>query len=432
MRLSCILFLTIAMAFAVSARSEDHHAHPESQEEPSRHVHGTHPECPLPKTPMDIVRCAQENHPEVKRQRLFYEQAEALPDAAGQIANPELEAETAFGNSLGDQKIDGKVSLVQPLGLGGTRSARVKEAEARAKQSESDLKVVQADIKVETVLKLHRLRQLLKEKALLDETLETFTKLVSQHRSRPRLTPDQEVSLSVFEMAKSDAAMKRSTLVQEEEEIEHFFHVSTGNSLNEISKALPETPTDWPETQETPLKQLASPKLARMIADHEYALAELDSARAASWPELKVGPMLLFQSDGPFNYRSYGFQLNLEIPLFSLNGGGRAYAHKGVAATEGSMALLRKEENHERGEQLKVYRSAVAAMKEALTPVALSKKHRRLEELSFRGLVSSSLLIEAHRQLTELERSRNEKEFQALRALWKIYQIDGRVFEESL
>lgn len=51
------------LAFTVEAHAENitHAAH--SGEEGLSHVHGSHPECPLPATVQDILSCARENHP---------------------------------------------------------------------------------------------------------------------------------------------------------------------------------------------------------------------------------------------------------------------------------------------------------------------------------------------------------------------------------
>ncbi|MCC7442681.1 MAG: TolC family protein [Bdellovibrionales bacterium] len=361
--------------------------------------------------------------------RLALEKAETLKSAAGQWANPEIEAEAGFGDSLGDQQIDAQVALVQPIDIGGRRSARVQEAEAQEKQAKADVRAAEADAVIETVTRLHRVRQIDLEKALLEEAAGAFSKLVTQYRRRERLTPEQEVSLAVFEMAEADNRLKLSALIQEESAIEHFFHIATGHGLEEIRKALPERPKSWPDVTEKG-DISASPTLARLHADRDLALAELESARAHSWPEIGIGPMIQLQADGPIHQQLYGLQLRFELPVFSWNGGGRAHAHKSLAVSENAIAVKRAEETHERAEQVTIYRSAVKALKDALPTALLEKRHAEIESLSVRGLVSASLAIEAHRQRAELEMTRNEREVTAIRALWTIHKLDGRIFEE--
>lgn len=421
----CTLGASLAIAQGVHQDSDPSH-------DPIHHVHGSHPECPLPNSAQDVLRCAQEEHPEVKRAKLAQNQSEALLDAASQVPNPELESQSVFGNVLGDQQAQSQISLTQPISLGGKRGAKKAEARAVGVQSNADLKKVQAEVIIETVVKLHRLRQIEKEKGILDETVSSYAKLVSQYRSRSHLSPEQEVSLSVFEMAHADSKIRRSLLSNEDRALEHYFHISTGHGLAELSKALPSAPKNWPTLGEKSDRSSPSPTLQRLIADHEFASAELETARAHSWPDLRIGPMVQLQSAGPMRSQLYGFQINLELPFFNQNGGGRNYASKGVSRAEGSISLLKAEEAHERQEQVRVYQAALEALQSSVTSQELERKHSRIEALSVRGLISSSLAIEAHRQREELEKNRNERELKALEALWTVYKLDGRIFEESL
>lgn len=428
----CGLTLALAVSFCLQANAQEGHDDQDPSHDPIHHVHGSHPECPLPKSPMDVLRCAQEEHPDVKRAKLAAEQSKSLIEAASQIPNPEIESQSVFGRVAGDQQMQSQISLTQPFSFGNRRSAKKDEARAAEGQAFADLKKVQAEVIVETVLKLHRLRQLEREKSILDETVSSYAKLVSQYRSRPRLTPEQEVSLAVFEMALADSKIRRSVIADEEREIEHYFHVATGHGLAELSKVLPEPPKVWPNLDQVAEKRNPSPSLFRLMAEQEFAAAELESARAASWPEMRLGPMVQLQQDGPVRSQLFGVQLNLELPFFSLNGGGREYASKGLWKVEKTIELLKVEEAHERQEQVRIYRSAIEALKSSGSIAEIERKHHRVEALMIRGLISSSLSIEAHRQRADLEKSRNERELKAIEALWTIYKFDGRIFAEAL
>lgn len=426
-----MLMLAMAGPWPTAFAEEVHHDQDPSHD-PIHHVHGSHPECPLPKSPMDILRCAQEEHPDVKRAKLATEASGTLTEVAGQIANPELEVQSVFGRTLGDNQMQTQISLKQPIGLGGHRSARIREAEAGQKQAQADLKQVQAEVIVLTVRHLQRLRQLELEKATLEEAILAYAKLVSQFRGRPRLTPEQEVSLSVYEMAQADNRIRRAALLEEEREIEHFFHLSTGHGLEELKPALPDAPKKWPDI-ETRAKSLPpSPMLFRLAADQELALSQQDKARAESWPNFMVGPMVQLQNDGPIRSQLYGVHLVMDLPVFNLNGGARAHAARAVAKAEKSIVLRSAEESHERAEQVRIYQSAVRALKESGSVKDMERKHARVETLSVRGLIPSSLVIEAHRQRAELEKNRNERELRAIEALWTVFKLDGRIFEERL
>lgn len=432
-KISLLGFLGITI-YCVAAFAEEPSSHNDEDpsHDPIHHVHGSHPECPLPKSALDLVRCAQENHPDVLRAKLTAEPAHKLPDVGGQLSNPEAEVQSVFGQNLGDQQMQTQISLVQPLELGGRRSARIKEGEAKRDQAVADVREVQSGVIIQTVLNLHRLRQLVREKASIDEAIRAFGRLASQHRSRPRLPPEQEVSLAVFEMAEADYRIRKSVLVQEEREIGHFFHIATGHALDEIVTLLPMAPSVWPEVTEQAQSLGPSPSLAKLVTNQGFAVAELERARAESWPDLRVGPMIQLQADGGLRSQLYGFQLNMPLPFLSLNGAAREYATVGVASSERTIELQKRFESHERAEQVRVYRGAVQALKEAGSIQSIEKRHQKIEGLSLRGLVSSSLVIEAHRQLIELEKNIHERELKSLSSLWQIYRFDGRVFKESL
>ncbi|MGE4234103.1 MAG: TolC family protein [Bacteriovoracia bacterium] len=422
-----LLFLSV-QALAQETESD---GHPHSTDNPLNHIHGSHPECPQAKSAQDIVLCAKDWHPDARKAKAAANQAQSLPSVARQLPNPEFETQTIAGQSLGDQIIQSQISVVQPLEIGGKRGGRIKQAEARVDQANGELLEVQAEVILKTVTHLHRLRQLEKEKALLEEAIQAFSKIISQYKSRPRLPAEQEVSLAVFEMAVSDFKIKRSVVLQEERSIAHFFHVATGNSLDEIRSVLPKAPASWPDMKDK-TEELASPTIRKLLAEHELSLGEQESARGASWPNLSVGPMVQYQAQGPIQYQMYGFQLNMTLPVLSLNGGGREYAAKGVARSETNLHIQREYERHERSELLFSYETALSALKEALSDEVLDKKHHKIEQLSVRGLISSSLVIESHRQLGELQKTKNDRELKAIETLWQIYKLDGRIFKESL
>lgn len=401
-------------------------------QEGERHEHGSHPECPLPKTALDVVRCALNEHPIAKRAILASEHSKTLTDVAEQIPNPDLDIEATFGSgdSRGDSSTD--IGLLQPIEIGGKRSSRIESAKAQAATSKAEATEVQADIVRETIRNLHRLRQLDLEKSVLQNTIETLEKTIAQQNSRPALSPEQQVALSVYRMAAADARLKQSELFEEERKIEHYFHISTGHSLEELRPILPKSPDSWPELKSLEGSNNNSPALMKAMADRSLSLAELSLARSQAWPTLKLGPMARIDKSGSQSENQYGFRLMMDLPAFNLNSGGKAHALAGVQKAESLIELTRKEESHERAEQLKVYQSAVQALRDAPSLATIDKDFSKNQSLARRGVVSGALLIEFHRQRSDLIHSRNSRELKAIEALWLIHKLDGRIFTELL
>ena len=395
------------------------------------HMHGSHTECELPKTTMDVIRCAVRSNPEAQRAILATAQASTLPDAEGQFPNPELDVDIANGK---DNANSTEIGLLQKIQWGGKRSSKIDSARAQVSLAEAMQNDVQADVIRETVKNLYRLRQLEFEKSILNNTIQTLQKIISQQASRPTLPPEQQVTLSVYRMALADAKMKSAESLDEERELEHFFHVSTGHSLLELKSILPMAYENWPQISNVDKinSDLKSPAMKKALAEKDLALAELSSARANTWPELKLGAVMKKEETDNNNETLYGFRLVMDLPFFSLNSGGRAYASRGVARFEKGADLTAREDSHERIEQIKVYKSAIQSLNDAPAVQSIEKDFTRNQNLAQRGLISGSLLIEFHRQRSELIRSRNLRELKAIQALWHIRKIDGTIFSETL
>ena len=62
---------------------------------------------------------------------------------------------------------------------------------------------------------------------------------------------------------------------------------------------------------------------------------------------------------------------------------------------------------------------------------SILKDFNRSQGAVRRGLIAGSLLIELHRQRSELIHSRNGRELRAIEALWLIHKFDGRIFTEK-
>lgn len=400
-----------------------------AQRESLDHQHGSHPECPLPKTAMDVVTCALDQHPQVKRSQLAFDQTKTLVEVSRQIPNPELDLQSANGTREGVGASSTDVGLLQIIEWGGRRSSRIASAEAHGAIVGAERREVQADVVRETVRNLHRLRQVDLEKSLLIDTVETLQKMISQQMSRPALTPDQQVTLSVYRMALADARIKQSEIYEEERKLEHYFHVSTGHSLAELKLVLPEAPVTWPKLQAA--STASSPRIAKAMADRDFASARLMGERSLAWPQLRLGPMVKLERNGVQNENLYGLRLMMDLPVFNQNGAGRAHATVAVAQSETLIQLTRDEETHERTEQVKVYANAVDALKNSPAVDAIQKDFNRSQGFVRRGLISGSLLIELHRQRSELTRSRNGRELKAIEALWLIHKFDGRIFTEK-
>lgn len=421
------VFVAGLVTFSTVAQAAPGHSHTESTE----HIHGAHEECPLPKSVGDVLSCIQKRHPNLVHAQLNFQRSSQLEDVAGGWQNPEFEMEQVSGDVDSVKVKERTMAIVIPVEIGGKISARKEEARAQARLNEAEYLKTQSDVTIEAVLKLSRLRQLDIEKNLLSEAIKMYTQVVNQQKARLNLSAEQRISLSVFKMAAAEAQMSFSKLFEEEKALENYFHVTTGHSLSELRSVLPKTLKPWPKiAADIEVKQ--STEILKAKAELDLAEAQWNSAKASTWPELKLGPVIQTNETGSAKENLYGFQLSFELPIFNLNRADRSYSKIGFEGEKIHKEYVEKLENHNRAELVKVYQRIVDLLKEAPVIEDLEKISKSQATTIRQGLISAPLVIESYRQLDEFVQSRHERELKATEILWQLYNIDGKILTESL
>jgi outer membrane protein TolC len=377
-----------------------------------------------------IVKCAEGRSPEVQSAILEMERAKANIGAATQWKNPEFAVESFHGKAGSQSRSETDVSLAVPVEPGKI-GARRKVAESSVRVAEAVVLDARASVRTEIMLKLHRLRQLIHEEEIIDESIATFSKLVSQYAKRPKLSPEQQLSSTVFRLSKSDYEMRKANLSEELAALDSFFKLRVGLGLQALKNAVPPAPTKWPSVgAESDISR--SPKLAVLGAELEVANAEVSLASRESWPTLSVGPSVKLLNEGGTEDRLYGFNLSLPIPVFNANGAGRAAARAGASLSEKRKDLGRQSEQNRRAELVRIYTQSVSTLNSTQSHPEIEKRHHESERLFLQGLVPSALVIEAHRSFVDLEQSRHLRELRAIEALFNIFTLDGQLPENSL
>ncbi len=399
--------------------------------EKNQHIHGLHEECPLPKNTQDIIDCALDLHPSVKKAALIVDSTSKLELEAAQMPNPTLSSRYIRGEQNNEDVSELETNLSFTLELGDKRAKRVDFAVARNEQALVENEALKADVKMATILNLHRLRQVLEEKSLLAESSRAFAKVIEQLKKLPRLSAEQEASLTLFEMSLEETKINESELFEEERKLEHYFHVATGHSLEEIQAYLPSSPKKWPSIAKE-INEQPSPEIKKLNSLASLAMKELEVQKSKAWPDLSIGPSFAIEKEGSQDNKMIGFNIQIPIPIFQTNSGGKAYAQSELTRAQRNIALTLAEESHERFEQLKVYESAVSILNKTMNKRSLEKKHQRIENLHLRGVVSSSVFLDSLKQRLSYIKSRHSRELTALRALWSIHKYDGQIFQETI
>lgn len=384
------------------------------------------PSC-QPNSYTEFVQCAEKTSSDIRISEQQLKATSKLEDAARQWINPELEAESvAKGN-----RSETSASLLFTLRLGGKRGALINEARSELQKSQAtrDLSVQQA--RLEIMLSLYRLSQLKSEIQIEEESVSTFSKIVGQFQKRAALSPEQQVSLSVFKMAEADHQLRLTRLKADQEKLYLALVATTGISKAAIAKSLPSRKEKWPELA-VASEIDASPQTKQAEAELRLARSQKEIADADAWPELKVGPVVKAVKENSENTTFVGVGLTMPIPILTQNGGNKAYRSQKVMEAELVLDQTRRKLQSMRSDLANRYIQTVQSLKSSLSLKTVTEKHEQVEKQFFKGLVSSSLVIEAHRQLFDFEERRNASELEALESYGQLLILDNKFSEVIL
>lgn len=380
--------------------------------------------CPTPMRTQDVLLCAAGNSLGVQRAHLNEKKIKAIFTNPAPLSNPELDIDTVDGET--------EVSLTHSIDLGRTRRAQQNITHTRLREAQLLSNNEEVDVKIETFVKLHRLRQIQIEAQVAAGISTALNRSISYLRSRPALSPEQQVSLSLFQMALADSKIKNSEAVEEEILIEKFFQQTSDLTLDVLKKLLPELPTTFPDVRLPSLNEGKTNAFLRAEILKELSINELTLESANAWPELKLGPMVKFDKSNGANDKAIGLKLSFELPLFSKNRDGISAANSAVAESQALMSLALKEESTERAQLVRTYQNAFKTLTDIPSLPEVSKIVVKNESLEKRGLISSALLVESYRQQLEITKGRHGREMAVLETLLKIYKIDGKNIEGLL
>ncbi|MCB0365647.1 MAG: TolC family protein, partial [Bdellovibrionales bacterium] len=267
--------------------------------------------CSSPKTPNEFFWCLVNSHPRVQIQKAdVIVHAKAIEEAR-QLPNPELAFE---GIDNQDGGFTSEISLLQPIELGGKRSARSDVAKAQRRIAETRLLGEKERVARLVAIQLYRARQIYSEIDLVNENLETFRNIQLQYKKLGRLSPEQSVSSSVFEIAGQKMYLKKDTLEQELSRVEAAVQSILGKDAKLKISILPPLKKEWPDISTFS----PSGALVQELQDEvSLANAQLNLAQSNSWPNLSIGPKIEHQSGGTSDTR-FGFALSMPIPVLSL------------------------------------------------------------------------------------------------------------------
>ena len=388
--------------------------------------------CPSFEDSQSVVKYIVENHPQVQYLGKVGDARNNAIDEAGQRPNPELDFQYDIGDSFGEKVHNTESSLKHTFELGGKRSARIKVATSQKELFQGSLREVQEKLKIRTILNLYELKQ---NKHLLEvyaEAIGTFKKIIRVHKRRKNLSPEDTVSLTTFELAANEYDLKKNELVTRIQELNAYFIVALGGSCELSTLKFPSEKKHWPELEVSFMESEKYSKLQKAHAALKLGDATYEKERSLSYPNLQVGPFLGSTVQGNDRNAAVGVAITIDLPILNLNSGGRARALSQKIAAEKNYQNTKMKVQVEKNQWRTIYSNAVKKIKDSLSFKYVESKHQNVEKLFKRGIISTPLVIESHRQLIDFTDSLQKQQLTALEALWNIYAIEGTIMDKTI
>ncbi len=379
----------------------------------------------------EVLNCVKTNSPEIQSLNLERESMLSGSKAARRWLNPQITNQSLF-DTTASSKYEVQLGVLQTLEFGAKRAYKRNLAESLEKKADASFQIGVGEELIATGADLVRFNQVNAEIESVNEAVKTFNQLVGQFANRPRLSPEQEVSVAVYRLSKGDFLIKRNSLDREKQEILIRFKSKLDLAESDLLRITQSIKINLPSVKVSEFPEESSPEMRRIESEVASSISDLSLARSDLFSELQVGPMAQFDADGATKRQMIGFQFNLPIPVWNQNGYAISAAAQKLKAMEIRSVVEKKAVReewtrlHQNYEQFKTLLENVPSTNE------LESRHRKVEGQIYRGLVNSALVVESHRSLIDLQKSRHEAEVAALKTLWQIFLIQGKVSEIRL
>ncbi len=378
--------------------------------------------CPISNS-SELFALVKKNHPQILLNDAELESLKGDIEVAKQRVNPEFDGQSTLGDSLGRKIYTTSVSLKHTFELGSKRDARINLASKGIEFGKEVTRNQNENALIDSIVKLHRLRQIYELIPIYKEALETFKKIHRNFVKRKSLSPQQQVEKETLGLAISDYKLNVSQLEAEQVNLNRHLSFFLGLECTIPFKALPTKIFSKSKIENDSFENYSKLSAAKKMV--EVANAEYERESSLAIPNVQIGPVYEFEKDGIANTQTVGIALTMDIPFLNTNSGGKARALKGVSAARIRLRNTQMESQIDLKSWQTKYLNFSGSLKGIASRNELEKKHHKIEALFKRGIISTSLVIESHRQLISFYITRFEFEKGAVEALWNIYKING-------
>lgn len=371
-----------------------------------------------PQSANDLYKCALSRDPRIRSLSVREKEREGRGREARQIPNPVGEVE---GTSE-----ELSASIVQPIEIGGKRSARIEASEAENEISKVEEKVdfgaAALDI-VQSILKLSQTNTKLK---LLDDTKKSLANLSSRLRAKAVRTPEERTAVSLFQMQSTLIETRLIHLRREQAEAKSEVEASTGQKFEDLGAVTAYEVRKWPSldgVRSVPALNLKLKELALKRLE-----ADAKAQRGAAWPELALGPY--YSKNEQAGEENFGVKIEFGLPVWNRNRGAiqRADAEYERARVVSEYTLTRERVSLDI--VLDSYKKLVSFLSQSSSSRSLHRSVTETLQLFSRGMIQPSNVIETYRTAYETMEAVQDAEYTAISYYWLIQTARGEVPKE--
>ncbi|MCB0309398.1 MAG: TolC family protein [Bdellovibrionales bacterium] len=381
--------------------------------------------------PNELLTQIKETHPSILEAKLRNQTQRKLTDISRQRPNPNLDVEMLFGNSNSQFAADTFFSLQHTIELGGKRSARVKSAEAQIELGELQQRNIQEEVLVDAAIRLYRLKQIEEISTLYQEAADAFGRIQKRLGRLPSRSPEQQVEMDTLGLASRAYEFELIRKESDKAFIEKHLAYFSGCNSFVGAKVLPSIPT-LPSIDDTYSDVTQSVKVLDARQNLNVARTRLAQENTKKTPNLSVGPAIGYGRNQGSDSVLFGAAVSIPLPLLNTNKGKRAFEDANVKTATLALKNVEREVVLDLEIWKEKYRRFYQSLQSSKGRETMEKKHRRIESLFRRGVVSTALVIEAHRQLIDFSQAQLSFELGAIEALWNIYRLTGNLDKGTL
>lgn len=379
--------------------------------------------CPSQfQTSAELYRCALQKDSRISALEARKSEREGRKSEASQLPNPKAESELGF-----DSENKQNISVLQPIELGGKRSARMDVAEAENKASIIEDEITLLEVATDLALSLVRYRQLKTRSSLLTETKDSLGHLMNRLRAKVVRTPEERNALTIFSMQNTVLDTQLLSIGQELKEVRAELESTIGRKLSDAEQLTSTERKEWPKLDSNIVNETFEAKLTSASVDR--AQAEVRLQNSLGWPELAIGPVMEKQRDSE---TSWGAKVEFVIPLFNTNAGGKQRSQAQLQRTELLSGRTKAKESASLKALFEQYEDITKFLKNSPSQSAIKKSVAESLQLFSRGMIQPSAIIESYRSSLETIEAVQEKELAVYRLYWKLQSFSGNVPKEFL